>query len=82
MKPAFGARPAGSANARWASHLGMTLEMEGKDVTFNPRAQPSRVILPSYAIVTGPSRIRIVEQQAGHAERLTRDQRDPKLFIT
>jgi len=67
---------------RWADHVGMTLTMVGKDVTFNPRAKPTRIALPNYAIITGPNRMRVVEQQAGHTERLTREQRDPTLFVS
>ena len=60
---------------------GAEIKNEGKDVTFNPRAKPSRIALPSYAIITGPSRMRVVGQQAGHTERLAREQRDPTLFV-
>lgn len=67
---------------RWADHIGMTLTINGKDVTFNPRRQPSPIVLPSYTIITGPNRMRIVEQHAGHTERLARHQRDPTLFIS
>ncbi len=66
---------------RWADYVGMSLTIDGKDVTFNPRAKPSQIALPSYAIITGPNRMRVVEQRAGQTERLAREQRDPTLFV-
>lgn len=67
---------------KWAAHVGLQLDIEGADVHFKAEPTPSRVALPSHAIVLPGGRMRIIGQQAGHVDLLSREQRDPSQFVS
>jgi hypothetical protein len=67
---------------KWAAHVGFLLEFEDTGVHFKADANPSRIHLPARHVFL-PTRgtVRIIEQRAGHVEFLSREQRDPSLFL-
>ena len=67
---------------KWAKHVGFELEFEGTGTHFKADPTPSRLQLPSHALLL-PTRgtMRIIEQRAGHLDLLSREQRDPSLFL-
>jgi hypothetical protein len=67
---------------KWAAHVGFLLEFEETGVHLKADPTPSRLHLPAHHLFL-PSRgaVRIVAQRAGHVEFLSREQRDPTLFL-
>ena len=68
---------------KWAAHVGFLLEFEGTGVHFKADPKASQIRLPAHALLL-PSRgmMRIIEQRAGHVDLLSREQRDPTLFLS
>ncbi len=67
---------------RWAAHVGLQLNIDGANVHFKAEPTPSRVVLPSHPLLLPGGRMRLISQQAGHVDLLSREQRDPTQFVS